>query len=450
MIQRHVVFVDSTLAGLLAFKTAKDLGCRVTFVEPQDSSFLAISTKDRDRIAPHLVYVDRHLVVPTVADGRLVDELRKIAEAQPIDALITTSEAAILPVAQAAQTLGLPTPDAEALQDAVFKDRCRRKLAEAGLRSPRHQVLSEADLLVDRGRTIHPPLVVKPTRGFGKQFSAVCKTEAELAAFLATLDAARKQSDPMINLIVNNNYILEEYVTGSLHSSEVIVKDGEVRCFATTTRYRSQHNDLLEMGYSMPSGLERHKLAKLEQYVRDVFECLALDFGLYHVEILYTDEGPCLVEINGRMMGGVGPQVYQALSDRDAFELLLRLYLAEDVAVDPEALRGSATVVLVGAKNEGVVPENFMQEELDALLHRYGISFCTLRLAPGMPLRRFESNLSALGHVIVHGANPHSSALKGDEFLRELDAVLGVELAKYIEETSKPPAQALGTSRSPL
>lgn len=87
-----------------------------------------------------------------------------------------------------------------------------------------------------------------------------------------------------------------------------------------------------------------------------------------------------------------------------------------------------------------------MQEELDALLHRYGISFCTLRLTPGMPLPRFESNLSALGHVIVHGANPHSSALKGDEFLRELDAVLGVELAKYIEETSKPPMQALRAS----
>jgi biotin carboxylase len=446
MIERHVVFVDSTLAGLLAFKTAKDLGCRVTFVEPQDSSFLAISTKDRDRITPHLVHVDQHLVLPTVADGRLLGALRQIAGAHAIDALITTSEAAILPVAQAAQTLGLPAPDAEALQNAVFKDRCRQKLAEAGLRSPRHQVLSERDVLLDRARVIHAPLVVKPTRGFGKQFSAVCKTEAEFSAFVATLDAARKQSDPMINLIVNNNYILEEYVTGSLHSAEVIVKDGEVRCFATTTRYRSQHNDLLEMGYSMPSGLEGHKLVKLEQYVRDVFKCLALDFGLYHVEILYGDEGPCLVEINGRMMGGVGPQVYQALSDRDAFELLLRVYLAEDVAVDPDALRGSATVVLIGAKHEGVVPENFMQEKLDALLHRYGISFCTLKLTPGMQLPRFESNLSVLGHVIVHGADPHSSALKGDEFLRELDLVLGVELAKYIEEPSKPPMQALRAS----
>ncbi len=83
MIERHVVVVDSTLAGLLAFKTAKDIGCRVTFVEPQDSSFLAISTKDRDRITPHLVHVDRHVVVPTVTDGRLVNELRQIAEHMP-------------------------------------------------------------------------------------------------------------------------------------------------------------------------------------------------------------------------------------------------------------------------------------------------------------------------------------------------------------------------------
>lgn len=433
----HVVFVDATLAGLLAFKTARDLGCRVTFIEPLDSSFLAISTKDQSRIAPHLVNVDEHVVLPTIGDGRLTEELRRLLAVHPVDAVITTSEAAILPVAKAAEALGLRSPKLAELQNAVFKDRSRGSLAAAGLRSPRFEVMTEPELLSGRPKAIGAPLVVKPTRGFGKQFSAVCKTEAEFSEFVACLRMARDQTDPMINLIVNNDYILEEYVSGTLHSAEVIVHEGEVQFFATTTRYRSSHNDLLEMGYSMPSGLERSKSRELEAYVSEVFRCIGLRFGLYHVEVIYSPDGPQLVEINGRMMGGVGPQVYQALSGIDAFEVLLRLYLGEEIRVDQAAIKGAATVVLVGAKNEGVISAQFTQERLDALLRRYGISFCTLKLAPDMRVRKFEGNVSVLGHVIVHGADPHSSALKGHEFLEALEDVLGVELAKYMDDAGR-------------
>jgi biotin carboxylase len=139
----HVVFVDSTLAGLLAFKTAKDMGCRVTFVEPLDSSFLPISTAVASRIDPHLKYVDEHIKLPTLANGELTRAIRQLAEANPVDAIMTTSEAAILPVAQAAQETGLLTPGRAALEQAVFKDRCREALEKAGLRSPKFQVLSE-------------------------------------------------------------------------------------------------------------------------------------------------------------------------------------------------------------------------------------------------------------------------------------------------------------------
>ncbi len=433
MTERHVVFVDSTLSGLLAFETAKKLGCRATLIEPLDSSFLAISTRDRSRIDPHLVHLDEHRTVPTIAVDALLSELREIAARHPIHALVTTSEAAILPVAEAAHALGLPTPAPQALRDAVFKDRCRHALARAGLRVPHYEVLTEAQLLAGQGRTLRVPLVVKPTRGFGKQFSAVCQTEAQWDAFVAALARERAASDPMVNQIVNRHYIVEEYVTGSLHSTEVILKRGRLQCFATTTRYRSRHNDLLEMGYSMPSGLAPRQARRLEQYVADVCRCLGLDFGLFHVETLYAEDGPCLVEVNGRMMGGVGPQVYQALSGRDAFDLLLRTYLGEAVETDPQAMDGAATVVLIGAKNEGVVSSAFTQERLDALLARHGISFCTLRLAPGMPLRRFDGNVSVLGHAIVHGPDPQASAVRGDAFLRDLDALLGVELAKYLE-----------------
>lgn len=423
----HIAFVDSTLAGLNAFRSARELGCRVSFIEPRDSSFLAISSADTARLRPHLSHLHEHLRIPSLGGDGLVDALRELGERHGrLDAVITTSEAAILPVALAAEAIGVLTPGAHALENAVFKDRCRAALQRAGLRSPDFEVMSEDQLLAGRA-----PLVVKPTRGFGKQFSAVCRTETDFQHFVATLHDARRQSDPMINHIVNREYILEAYVSGSLHSVEVVVVDGDVRIYATTTRYRSRHNELLEMGYCMPSGLSAERQTALEAYVREVFRAVDLRFGLYHVEVILGEDGPCLVEINGRMMGGVGPQAYEAVSGQDAFRWLVRLHLGEDITPDQAAIQGAATVVLIGAREAGTVSGAFTQARLDALLHRHGIGFCTLNLAPGQPLRRFEGNVSVLGHAIVPGADAASSARQGQRFLLELDDLLGVEVAKY-------------------
>ncbi len=430
----HVVFVDSTLAGLLALRTAREMGCRVSFIEPRDSSFLAISTSNASRVLPHLEHAHEHIRIPSLQNDALERGLRDLARRHgPVNALITTSEAAILPVARAAETLGVPGPGRAALERAVFKDRCRAAVRAAGLRSPDFEVVSEDVLIAGHTRRIPVPLVVKPTRGFGKQFSAVCHTDEEFDHFVAELKASRRQSDPMINHIVSRDYIIESYITGSLHSCEVVVVDGDVRCYASTTRYRASHNDLLEMGYAMPSGLAAREQAALEEHVRAVFGAIGLRFGLYHVELILGTEGPCLVEINGRMMGGVGPQAYTTVSGLDAFEWLLRLHLGEKITPDAASIRRAATVVLIGARVAGVVSATFTQSRLDALLQCHGIGFCTLKLAPGLPLRRFEGNVSVLGHVIVPGPDPEACKARGHRFLQELDTLLGVETAKYMD-----------------
>lgn len=428
----HIAFVDSTLAGLHAFRSARELGCRVSFIEPRDSSFLAISSADATRIRPHLSHLHDHLRIDSLGGDGLVAALRELGTRHGrLDAVITTSEAAILPVARAAEAIGVLGPGTLALENAVFKDRCRAALRRAGLRSPDFEAMSEEQLLGGRAPRLRVPLVVKPTRGFGKQFSAVCHTEADFQRFVATLQEARRQSDPMINHIVNREYILEAHLPGSLHSAEVVVVNGNVRIYATTTRYRSRHNELLELAYSMPSGLSAERQAALGAYVREVFRAVDLRFGLYHVEVILGEDGPCLVEINGRMMGGVGPQAYESVSGQDAFRWLVRLHLGEDIAPNQAAIQGAATVVLIGAREAGTVCGAFTQSRLDALLQRHGIDQCTLKIAPGMPLRRFEGNVSVLGHAIVPGAHATASARQGQRFLDELEELMGVEVARY-------------------
>jgi len=429
---KHVVFVDSTVSGLLAFEAAKQLGCHVTFIHQRDASFLTISIKDdTSRLEPYLRYVDTYLRIDNLEDGEFSQLLANLHAERPIDALLSTSEAAILPVAREAQRIGTPHPRYEALWGAVYKSQLRETLRAHGLRSPDFEVLSEEQLIDGIVPSLSLPFVVKPTRGFAKQFSAICYGQADFDAFLAELRQSRQCADPMIDHLVSRDYLIEQYIDGTLHSAEVIVQDGKVSCFATTIRFRADYSEILEMTATMPSGLDAAQRDEIKTYVQAVFSALGLDVGLYHVELLRDAKGPCLVEINARMMGSVAPQMYRMLTGIDPFELLVRLHLGEPILIDDSVLQRAGSVVTVAARNGGRIADDYAPDTLQSLLDKYDIRFCTAHVAPGQAVNVYSGNIGTIGHVIVEDDCPYAAAKKGNRFLRELSSLYGLELATY-------------------
>lgn len=103
---KHVVFVDSTVTGMLAFQAAKRLGCYVTFIKPTGTSFFVYSMKDDEKLKPHLAYVDQCFEVPSLEGDDLHNLLVTVHAKRPIDAIISTSEAAIVSVAREAERFG--------------------------------------------------------------------------------------------------------------------------------------------------------------------------------------------------------------------------------------------------------------------------------------------------------------------------------------------------------
>jgi biotin carboxylase len=430
---KHVVFVDSTVTGMLAFQAAKRLGCYVTFIKPTGTSMFVYSMKDDEKLKPHLAYVDQCLEVASLDDNDLHKVLVEVNEKRSIDAIISTSEASIVPVAREAERFGTLYPRSQALINAVFKNRCRLVLRDAGIRSPDFEVLNE-DKLIERGpKHVKLPFVVKPTRGFGKQFSAICKSEQDFKNFASSVKQSRQDSDRILDQLVSRDYLVEEYVDGSLHSAEIIVQEGVVSCYATTVRFRSYYNEMLEMTATMPSGLTTQQNDAIKKYVQEVFTALDLKVGLYHVELLMDKDGPCLVEINARMMGSVAPQMYRMMTSIDPFEMLVRIHLGQHVDIDDSVLKSAGTVVTVGSRNGGVIRADYDDAALQRLLKRYGIEFCTLNLYGGRELTQYEGNLSVIGHVIVLGDTPLGVARTGHQFLTDLEPIMGVELAKYFD-----------------
>ncbi|MCO7254453.1 MULTISPECIES: ATP-grasp domain-containing protein [Dickeya] len=431
---KHVIFVDSTVSGLLAFQAAKRMGCYVTFIRQKDASFLTISIgNDESKLKPHLEFVDQFLEVESLDGEEFHDLLVRLNEKRPIDALLSTSEAGIVPVAREAEHFNLRYPSLSALNNAVQKNQLRETLKKNGIRSPEYQVLSEEQLVSGVTPHIELPFVVKPTRGFAKQFSAICYTSEDFETFIKTLREGRAESDRMIDTLVSRDYLVEEYIDGSLHSAEVIVQNGIVQVYATTVRFRSVYSEMLEMTATMPSGLNADERNEIKEYVQSIFSALKLDVGLYHVELLRDEKGPCLVEINARMMGSVAPQMYRMITDIDPFELLIRLHLDEPISINDSVLTRAGTVVTIASRHGGAISNDYNQARFEKLLKSYNIDFCSAWVKPGQKVNVYTGNIGTIGHVIVLGDDPYEVARKGHRFLCELDEIYGLELAKYFE-----------------
>ena len=278
---------------------------------------------------------------------------------------------------------------------------------------------------------IKPPFVVKPVRGFGKQYSAICRDWSDFKAFSSTVQEKRRGDTLPVGRLISDKYLIESYVTGTLHSAEVIVRQGKVEVFASTDRYRASHYELLEVAAAMPSALNRTKIAAATDYLQKVFNALGIDVGLYHVEFLITVNGPMLIEINARMMGSISPLMYETLTGIDPYEILIRTHLDLPFDTAESVFSDAALTLAIGAQDSSRISENLDIANIDHLLDAFGIKINLLKINPGSTVQRYEGNLSILGHVILDASDTPAVAQKGLDFLRELDVLLGIKTAKY-------------------
>lgn len=426
----HLVFVDSSSNGFNAFHSARRAGDRVTFVVPRDLLFATMFGFSRDRLPEVVERVDRVIEVDDLSRDTLIDALHSLQKDEPIDALITVSEMALLPVAEAAAALGLRGNDPEALRTALFKDRCRAHLDAHGLRSAHHATIRDSDAAHAAADDIGYPVIIKATRSFGKLLAALCRPPSELDDFFKRAAEQRACLHPVFARMLGDSFIIEERLVGELCSAEVGFSQGRFLPLVDTSRKRAVHDELIEIGAFMPRGLGDADRRALFSYVERVLATIELDHGMFHVAVIMTRDGPALVEINPRMMGGTLPQMYGYVADLDPFALLIDLHADRPVEAARLRPRRAAGSLAVGARHEAVAPSD-IAEKLTALCARYDLFENALRLAPGQVLPAFVSNFTAFGRL-GFGAPDHVEAARiGRQFIAELEDALGCAVATY-------------------
>ena len=257
---------------------------------------------------------------------------KTLADWEP-DGITTYLDARMIELACVAEDLGLPFHSPATAAALTDKARQRQALADAGLDMPpchlvrRHQSPHE---LCGATAEVGWPAVLKPRSAQGSRYTFLARDRAELDNLLVALGPNRP------------NMILEGYLPddpardgdpyAGYVSVESLVADGVISHLALTGRFPPAEN-FRETGFFIPAALDVESRSAVLDLATQAIHALGVQTGCLHTEVKFTPDGPRIIEVNGRVGGGV-PEMLERAAGVSLLDLTLRVALGEPVFVD--------------------------------------------------------------------------------------------------------------------
>jgi len=170
------------------------------------------------------------------------------------------------------------------------------------------------------------PLVAKPSGGVGSEGIFFCRSESDIARAHEEIIGATNPKG-----IVNSAVALQEFLVGEEYIVDCISHDGKHICVAiwyqgkrrdlpwNSTSIITTYNKLLE-----PAGDVQDRLV---DYTFQMLNAVGFKHGPSHNEIMMTERGPILIEINARMHGVQGPRVIELATGTNKAEYACDIFV---------------------------------------------------------------------------------------------------------------------------
>jgi cysteine synthase A len=406
-----LLFVESntTGTGMIALRTA----VRLAF-EP------VLLCKDPGRYAG-LAETGCRIVACDTEDALALEAAAKEAAAgRVVRGVTTTSEYYLEQAATLAQTLGVPGNPPEAAALCRDKAATRVALTAAGRLQPRFAVVDGTKVTPDQAvAAVGLPCVVKPVGESGSHKVLLCEAAEAAAGHAAEVMAVdrnvRGQAVPKVALV-------EEYLDGPEFSVELFARNGEAWCLGVTQRTVTPPPRFVETGHLFPAQIPAEDAARIEACARAALETLGFRSGPAHVEVRLTDRGPVVIEVNGRLAGGMIPELVRLASGVDAIEQQIRAAAGLPLRLEPDRSRLAGLRFLV-AERAGELAAISGVEKARTVP---GVERVVVTAEPGRKVRPPWDAYDRLGFVIALGDTPQDVS-------RALDAALS-----YIEISVLP------------
>ena len=342
-------------------------------------------------------------------EDRIVEVVRQIDARIPLDRIECLWEPGMLLAARLREELGLPGLDVPGTNRFRDKEEMKRRLDEAGIRTPRHARAETDREVEDAAERIGFPLIVKPIAGAGSADTHRVDDRSALRALLPRL-----RHVPVVSV--------EEFIEGEEYTFDTISADGRI-LYWNTSWYRPKPLIGRTVEWISPQTVtlrdpERPELARGQEMGRRVLDALGFRTGFTHMEWFLTPRGEAVFgEIAARAPGARSVDLMNYACDFDAFAAWGEAICAGRIS-QPIERRYNAVVVFKRARGQGRITRI---EGLERLVARYRPNVVCVDLLPvGSPRRDWKQTLLSDGFVIVRHPELEAALEMADRFGTDL------------------------------
>ncbi|MEO8216565.1 MAG: ATP-grasp domain-containing protein [Acidobacteriota bacterium] len=294
------------------------------------------------------------------------------------------------------------------------KDEMKRRVAEAGIRTPRHMRGSSVDDCLRAADYFGFPLVLKPISGAGSVDTYRVDDYDELGR---TIEKMRHV--PEMNI--------EEFIEGEEYTFDTICIDGEI-VFESIAWYRPRPLVDRMVEWVSPQtiilrDIEQPQFRDGRAMGREVLQALGFRTGFSHMEWYLTDSGKAIFgEIGARPPGAHMVDLMNYASDIDLYRGWAEVVLAGRFSEVPERKYNSA-IIVKRAQGEGRI------RHVDGLEHvrsTLGDHLVEVNLLPlGAPRNDWRTSLVSDGFVILRHHDSAATFKMADFVASELHLYAG-------------------------
>jgi biotin carboxylase len=272
--------------------------------------------------------------VVDVAGMPLEDAAGAIAASRP-HGILALADSLLLWTARIAALLELPFMRPEVAERLTDKYAQRAALRDAGLPVPSFWQVPHDDgqgAWDALGQQASFPAVLKPRRGEASRNTVRVDSLQELRAMVAQTPAEAGSPRPALVL---EEYLRDRPEVSKQHfadyvSVESVVSAGRISHLAITGRFPPAE-PFRETGFFIPSAFDDAQSAAIVAVADAAVRAIGIGIGALHTEVKLTPDGPRVIELNGRIGGGV-PEMLADATGVQLLPIALRVALGEPIA----------------------------------------------------------------------------------------------------------------------
>lgn len=319
---------------------------------------------------------------------------------QPVQAILGIDDSGSLLAARASERLGLPFNSPVAAEAARDKLKMRTLMAAGGVPCPvfRHFTTDQAPEVV--AEQVDYPCVVKPLNLNGSRGVIRADNPTEFVVAVRRLTQMLQQDQPAGQ---PQAYLVEDFIPGFEVALEGMLDQGRLLVLALFDKPDPLDGPFFEETiYVTPSRLPAATQQAIAATAAQAARALGLQMGPVHAELRVNAQGPWMLEVAGRSIGGLCSQVLRFGVDESLEDLILRQACGLPLLSTEREAR-AAGVMMIPIPAAGILQR---VDGLDAAQATPLIEGIEITARVNYPITPLPEGESYLGFIFAKGETP--------------------------------------------